>query len=85
MLRRRRPLLRAAAIGGAGVAVGHAMAKNSAPAAEGPTPSAGTSADAVEHESAKMTALARLKEMLDQGVLTQSEFDSEKAKILQQT
>jgi membrane protease subunit (stomatin/prohibitin family) len=100
MMRRRRPLLRAAAIGGAGVAVGHSMANKSAheaqqdaqlaqmqpqaePAPAAEAPPAATPADPLERETAKMSALARLKEMVDQGVLTQPEFDKEKAKILQ--
>jgi membrane protease subunit (stomatin/prohibitin family) len=31
----------------------------------------------------RIAALSQLKELLDQGVLTQAEFDAEKAKLLQ--
>jgi Short C-terminal domain len=95
-LMRRRPLLRAAMVGGSAYAAGKHVQRNQeheyqqdaqiaatqappppAPmAAAPPPPAAPSSADRVK-------ALTDLKGLLDSGVLTQSEFDSEKTKILQ--
>src|SRR3954451_24475523 len=97
-LMRRRPLLRAAMVGGSAYAAGKHVQRNqeheyqqdaqiaatqspppppAAPmAAAPPPPAAPSSADRVK-------ALTDLKGLLDSGVLTQSEFDSEKTKILQ--
>jgi hypothetical protein len=95
-LMRRRPLLRAAMVGGSAYAAGKHVQRNqeheyqqdaqiaatqSAPppapmAAAPPPPAAPSSADRVK-------ALTDLKGLLDSGVLTQSEFDAEKTKILQ--
>jgi hypothetical protein len=47
-----------------------------APAAAGPAPAAPSSDD-------KFAELTKLKDLLDQGILTQAEFDLEKQKILQ--
>jgi putative oligomerization/nucleic acid binding protein len=95
-LMRRRPLLRAAMVGGTAYAAGKHVQRGQqheyeqdqqlaqaqyaqappppppAPAAPGPT----SAADRVQ-------ALTDLKGLLDSGVLTQAEFDSEKNKILQ--
>ncbi len=38
---------------------------------------------ATQSSADRIAALSQLKELLDQGVLTQAEFDAEKAKILQ--
>jgi hypothetical protein len=83
MFRRRRPLLRAAAVGGAAYYAGKKVqegrdqgaAEDEAAYAEEPQPASGISEDAVK----RLEDLAALKE---KGVLTQAEFDAEKQKIL---
>jgi hypothetical protein len=89
MMRRRRPLLRAAMVGGAGYVAGRRMAESSQReayqdeqlaelqrerAAE-PAPAHSSATDRVE-------ALSKLKGLLDSGVLSEAEFASEKARIL---
>ena len=93
-MRRRRPLMRAAVIGGTAAYAGNRMAKSSQREADqsaqiaelqeqqqqqqyaAPAPAAPAQEDSVEK-------LKQLKGLLDQGVLTQAEFDLEKQKILQ--
>jgi hypothetical protein len=98
-LMRRRPLLRAAMVGGTAYAAGKHQQRNqeheyeqdqqlanmqSAPApppqvtqyAPPPPPAPTSGAD-------RVSALTNLKGLLDSGVLTQAEFESEKQKILQ--
>ena len=84
--RRRRPLARAAVVGGAGYAIGKRRARGEAEDAyyEGQedaaaAQSSGGIGDEAIHELEK---LAKLK---DQGILTQEEFDEQKAKILNAT
>jgi putative oligomerization/nucleic acid binding protein len=69
-MRRRRPLLRAAAVGGAGYVAGKRRAQP-APPQPGPalTP-------------AEMEQLQSLAQLHDQGILTDQEFDQQKAKVL---
>jgi membrane protease subunit (stomatin/prohibitin family) len=85
--RRRRPLLRAAAVGG----VAYAAGKKGAQAGQEPDPNApaeepeaaadpGPAAPSADESMAELT---KLKELLDSGVLTQAEFDAQKQKILQ--
>lgn len=87
-LMRRRPLLRAAAVGGGAYALGRAgsrrreeeayeqgMATGGAPAPQAPAPSAGITSQDTER-------LAELGKLHDSGVLTDEEFAAEKAKIL---
>jgi hypothetical protein len=98
MRRRRRPLMRGAMVAGAGYAAGNARAKGKAqeaeqeqriadleaqqaapappPAAPAPPPAASPGADD------RVDQLMKLKELLDSGVLTQAEFDTEKQRIL---
>lgn len=83
--RRRRPLLRAAAVGGVGYAAGKRGAKA---AGEEPDPNAPAdeqpeAAAAAPSADQSMEQLTKLKELLDSGVLTQAEFDAQKQKILQ--
>jgi hypothetical protein len=87
--RRRRPLLRAAAVGGGAYAYGkhrerqgqeqtdqaYAEGQQSAPAAPMAPASTGISSD----DTARLAELGKLHE---QGVLTDEEFSQEKAKIL---
>ena len=87
MFRRRRPLLRAAAVGGAGYMAGKKMAGRNdgadpgyeEPAAAAPAPAeapaSGISSDAIAR-------LKQLAELHDQGVLTDEEFNAEKQKVL---
>jgi hypothetical protein len=97
MLGRRRPLLRAAMVGGAGYVAGRNVAERSqqqatqdeemdevqraqsgqaVPAA--PRPSAASSV------SERADALMKLKGLLDSGVLTQEEFETQKSQILEE-
>ena len=80
MFRRRRPLLRAAAVGGVAYHVGKKNAENQAAEGEmepeeAPAEPTGVSDDSIH----QLKELAALK---DQGVLTQEEFEEQKRKIL---
>lgn len=85
MFRRRRPLLRAAAVGGAGYAIGkHAQEGRDADAEaeeaeeadqQDPNPSGGLSNEQIEQ-------LKKLGELKEQGLLTQEEFDEQKRRLL---
>jgi hypothetical protein len=80
MFRRRRPLLRAAAVGGAAYHVGKKVQEGNEAQAdleemEAAPENEGLSPEAIE----QLQQLAKLK---DQGVLTQEEFDTQKQKIL---
>jgi membrane protease subunit (stomatin/prohibitin family) len=86
--RRRRPLMRAAAVGG----VAYAAGKRGAQAGQEPDPNAPADeqpeaaadpAPAAPSADQSMAELTKLKELLDSGVLTQAEFDAQKQKILQ--
>ena len=90
--RRRRPLLRAAAVGGVAYAAGKKGAQAgeepdpNAPAEEEPEAAAEAAADPAEAAPSadqSMEELTKLKGLLDSGVLTQAEFDAQKQKILQ--
>jgi membrane protease subunit (stomatin/prohibitin family) len=90
---RRRPLARAAIVGGAGYAAGRHMAntrqaeddqnaqiaqlqaQQAAPVAAAPAAPAAGGADMVAQ-------LESLKKLLDEGILTQAEFDMQKQKLL---
>jgi Short C-terminal domain len=94
-LMRRRPLLRAAAVGGGAYMAGKHRERSldreagqearlddlesqpapAAPAAAAPAAGGGMSSDAIEQ-------LKSLAQLHDQGVLTDQEFDQQKAKIL---
>jgi hypothetical protein len=92
-LMRRRPLLRAAMVGGTAYAAGKhvqrgqqhesdqdaqlAQAQQAPPPAAAPAP-----APAASSAADRVGALTDLKGLLDSGVLTQQEFDAEKSKIL---
>src|SRR5256885_17161824 len=85
MLIRRRPLLRTAVVAGTvGAVAGHAAAKTSAHEAQQDAQMAQMQKQThtEQMEAAKIATLGKLKKMLDQGVLTQQEFDTERAKIL---
>ena len=72
-MRRRRTLLRAAAVGGAGYMAGKRRAE-----AAGPPPPPG-GAPLTQEQMEQLQSLAQLH---DQGILTDQEFDREKAKVL---
>jgi membrane protease subunit (stomatin/prohibitin family) len=92
MFRRRRPIARAAVVGGvaytaskAGARSAEANADQSA-AAEQPEMEQAAVADPAPAEPSadeSMEELTKLKGLLDAGVLTQAEFDAQKQKILQ--
>jgi hypothetical protein len=78
MFRRRRPLARAAVVGGVAYHAGKRRAENQAEedfAAAEPEQSQGVSSEDIAH-------LKKLAELKDQGVLTEAEFEEQKAKIL---
>jgi Short C-terminal domain len=76
-LRRRRPLLRAAAVGAGAYMAGKRAEQPSPEPAAAPTapPPGGLSPEAVEQ-------LKSLAQLHDQGILTDQEFEQQKAKIL---
>jgi hypothetical protein len=83
---RRRPLRRAAVVGGvaavahhAGKNAGEAQAAQQAPQQYAPEPPPAPAPAAGED---MVTQLENLKKLLDQGILTQAEFDTQKQKIL---
>jgi membrane protease subunit (stomatin/prohibitin family) len=92
--RRRRPLLRAAAVGGVAYTAGKAGANAAGeeadpnapaeqPESEQAAPPVADPAQAAPSADASMEELTKLKGLLDSGVLTQAEFDVQKQKILQ--
>ena len=90
MLRRRRPVARAAAVGAvaytagkAGANAGAADADQNAQTEQPPAEQEVASEAAAPAADDSMEQLAKLKGLLDSGALTQAEFDAEKQKILQ--
>jgi hypothetical protein len=97
LIGRRRPLMRAAMVGGAGYAMGKRRAaaqqheyeqdaqladlQQGAPAAAPPPPAAPQAAGPMT-EADRVNALKNLKDLLDAGALTQAEFDAQKQKLL---
>jgi membrane protease subunit (stomatin/prohibitin family) len=86
MLRRRRPLLRAAMVGGAGYVAGRRMAEREQHEAYqdeqlGQTQQSPVNVPAPS-PSDRIEALSKAKELMDSGVLSQQEFEAEKARIL---
>jgi hypothetical protein len=79
--RRRRPLARAAVVGGAGYAIGKRRARTEADDAYADeAEAADTEPDGISDDGfAQLEKLGKLKE---RGLLTQQEFDEQKAKIL---
>ncbi len=69
-LLRKRPLTRAAMVGGAGYAIG----KRKHGEADAPI-------DDAASEAHRIDALTKLKSLLDDGVLTQEQYDSERARL----
>jgi Short C-terminal domain len=91
MMRRRRPLRRAAVVGGVAVAAHHAGARSAQAQADeqaqyqepAPAPPQAPAAAAPAAGSGDLIGqLESLKKLLDEGVLTQAEFDTQKQKLL---
>lgn len=80
MLRRRRPVLRAAAVGGGAYAMGRRRAEREAEAAEAPMPEAAPAARGPS--SADIERLRELGRLREQGVITEEELAQQKARIL---
>jgi hypothetical protein len=96
-LMRRRPLMRAAMVGGAGYAIGQRreaglqreqtqdqeisqlQQTQTAP----PQPAAPQPAAPVTSSADRIEALTKLKALLDDGVITQEQFEAERDKLLQ--
>ncbi len=79
LIGRRRPLMRAAMVGGAGYAAGkHVQRKREAEAPAEDAPAA-----PVTSEADRIDALTKLKGLLDSGVLTQEQYEAERQKLLQ--
>lgn len=68
----RRPLIRAAMVGGAGYEIGKRHEVG------GPAPEP---VDDAASEANRIDALTKLKSLLDDGVLTQEQYDSEHARL----
>ena len=92
MLRRRRPLLRAAIVGGAGYMAGKMLAGQEQHEAEQdellgqvqqPSQASAQAESVGDTASQRIEALTKLKSLFDAGVLTQQEFDAEKSKLLE--
>jgi|KBSMisStaDraftv2_1062788.scaffolds.fasta_scaffold503041_2 hypothetical protein len=79
--RRRRPLARAAVVGGGAYAIGKRRARREADDAyeEGYDDSAQEEAGI---DQSAMNDLEKLADLKEKGILTQAEFDEQKAKIL---
>jgi hypothetical protein len=84
MFRRRRPLVRAAAVGGAGYALGKRLGRGGADDAgdEGPAPTSGSEAEPNGVSGTALDNLERLGKLLEQGLLTPEEFQTQKERIL---
>jgi putative oligomerization/nucleic acid binding protein len=88
LIGRRRPLLRAAMVGGAGYVAGKRMSQSQQqepqPAAPTPPPpTAAPSAAPVASEADRVEALTKLKDLRDSEVLTQEQYEAERQKLLQ--
>ena len=88
VMRRRRPLLRAAVVGGVAYHAGQKRPVREAPGPQDELPvqpqyqeTAGSVAAPASADDT-VTQLTKLKELLDAGALAQAEFDTEKGKIL---
>jgi hypothetical protein len=81
---RRRPLIRAAMVGGAGYEIGkrHEAGVRPEPKSSGPVRVASAAPiDGAASEANRIDALTKLKSLLDDGVLTQEQYDSEHARL----
>jgi hypothetical protein len=92
-LMRRRPLARAALVGGGAYALGKRSQRKSEHEDEQdaqiqqeqqPQAAPAPAAPAPMSESERIDALTKLKDLHDSGVLTEEQFESEKSKLLQE-
>jgi hypothetical protein len=90
LLRRRRPLMRAAMVGGAGYAAGKHRARTQEQAEQqaapeqsdaGEPPAQGPSGGGMS-EMDRIDALKKLGDLHDSGVLTDEQFEAEKEKLI---
>ncbi len=86
---RRRPLVRAAMVGGAGYAMGKRRAQAQEPEAQQAAPPQQQTAEAPApaggggmSEMDRIDALKKLGELHDSGVLTDEQFEAEKEKLI---
>jgi hypothetical protein len=79
-LMRRRPLLRAAAVGGSAYLAGKHRGQADQP--EPPAPAAAPPPSAAALSPQAMEQLKSLAQLHDQGILTDQEFDEQKARLL---
>jgi len=82
LMMRRRPLLRTAAIGGAGYLAGKNAAKNAQPNIPAPAPQPAAAAPGPPPAADRLEQLKQLGELHQAGVLTEEEFQKEKQRIL---
>lgn len=82
MMRRRRPLLRGAMVGGAGYIAGKSAAKSSARESESQQAAPAAPAAAASGVDPKIEELTKLGQLRDSGVLSPEEFEAEKQRIL---
>jgi hypothetical protein len=80
---RRRPLARAAVVGGAAYAVGKNRARNEMEQQQYAEEAAAATAGPGVMNDAKFAELEKLGKLKDDGILTPEEFEAQKAKILQ--
>ena len=80
--RKRRPLLRGAAVGGAGYAIGKRRAQGELDGADSEDEAAPEQDTPSGLGDAELEELEKLASLKERGVLTQQEFDEQKAKIL---
>jgi hypothetical protein len=85
MFRRRRPLARAAIVGGTAYAVGKHVQGNRDDAAADAEAEAPPEAAAAESGEDVYAELERLSELKDKGILTDAEFEVQKHKLLERT
>ena len=74
---RRRPLIRAAMVGGAGYELGRHQAAPAASTREAPDEPVVDAAS----EANRIDALTKLKSLFDDGVLTREQYESERARL----
>jgi hypothetical protein len=78
---RRRPLIKAAMVGGAGYAIGKGHEADPETAASAQAAPSDSTIDGAASEANRIDALTKLKSLLDDGVLTQEQYDSEHARL----
>jgi hypothetical protein len=82
LMRRRRPMLRAAAVGGGAYAMGKRHAERSAQQSTEQVPAAAPAQDAGGLSAQDMERLQQLAKLNKEGVITDEELAEQKARIL---